>query len=420
MRVLMLPEFYPPVIGGLELHAQRLTHALVDRGHDVTVCTLAGAGGPGTTRDGSVDVIHIDGWRRHLGPFYEQPELAFHPTVPDPGVVRSLRGVLDRVRPDVVHAHGWILYSALAAVPGSGAALVATLHDFGLVCPRRNLLRDGNDLCGGPSLAACLRCAPQQYGAVKATPLVLGHRFSTRRYHGRADRYLAVSSAVRDAVLDSGAADGTPVQVVPNFVDIDAVHATAGAARPAWVPPDGPYVLFVGALNRFKGVPELLDVWRRDRPSAELVLAGTVQPDTPRDLPAGVRLVERVPHHEVLAAFRHASVGVAPSVGPDACPTTVLEAMACGIPVVGTRIGGIPDLIDDGRTGLLVPPGDAEALGRAIRRLGDDPELASRLARAAEAGVHAFTAPAVAEQVESVYRDVTSRDPVAATTGGPP
>ena len=87
----MLPEFYPPVIGGLELHAQRLTHALVDRGHDVTVCTLAGAGGPGTTRDGSVDVIHIDGWRRHLGPFYEQPELAFHPTLPDPGVVRSLR-----------------------------------------------------------------------------------------------------------------------------------------------------------------------------------------------------------------------------------------------------------------------------------------------------------------------------------------
>jgi glycosyltransferase involved in cell wall biosynthesis len=408
MRILMLPEFYPPVIGGLELHAQRLAHALARRGHDVTVCTLAGPEGPGRHDDDGIEVIRIDGWRRHLGAFYERPELAFHPTVADPGVVASLREVLREVRPDVVHAHGWILYSALTAVPGSGAALVATLHDYGLVCARRNMLFEGDSLCDGPSLEKCLRCAPEQYGTVKAVPLVVGHRLSTRRLHGRCDRYLAVSSAVRDAVVAAGANGGTPVEVVPNFVDQDAIDASFGAAPPSWVPSDRPYVLFVGALNAFKGVPELLEVWRTQRPDTELVLAGTPQPDTPTELPPGVRIVQNVPHDEVLAAFRNAWVAVSPSTGPDACPTTVIEAMACGVPVIGTTIGGIPDLVEHGRTGLLVPPGDAVALGNAVNELLARPGLAQRLRTAAVDRARQFTAPVVTDAVESIYESVAS------------
>lgn len=413
MRVLMLPEFYPPVIGGLELHAQRLSVALRDRGHEVSVCTLSGPDGPGIrTDDHGLTVRGIDGLRRHLGRFYERPDLAFHPTLPDPGVVSSLRAVIDEVRPDVVHAHGWILYSALAAVPGSGAKLVSTLHDFGLVCPRRNLLHNGTSLCDGPSLGKCLTCAPEQYGVVKATPLVLGHRLSTRTHHGRCDRYLAVSSAVRDAVISSKANRGTPVEVVPNFVDIGAVHASAGSARPTWVPATAPYVLFVGAITGFKGIGELLSVWRERRPSAELVLVGPRRPDAPTELPEGVRLVEAAPHAEILAAMRHAAVAVTPSIGPDACPTTVLESMAAGAPTIGTRIGGIPDLIEDEVSGLLVAPGSVTELGSAIDRILGDAGLAARLSAGGRDRADRFTAPAVAAQVEAVYEDVLDR-PVA-------
>ncbi|MFN8041610.1 MAG: glycosyltransferase family 4 protein [Acidimicrobiales bacterium] len=410
MRVLMLPEFYPPVIGGLELHAQRLSVALRDRGHDVSVCTLAGPDGPGArTDEHGLTVRSIDGWRRHLGRFYEKPELAFHPTAPDPGVIASLRQVLAEVRPDVVHAHGWILHSALSAVPGSGARLVATLHDFGLVCPRRNLLHQGVELCDGPSLGRCLTCAPEQYGVVKATPLVLGHHHAMRRRNGRVDRYLAVSTAVRDAVLAGGASAGARVDVVPNFVDIAAVQAGAGAPRPAWVPATGAYVLFVGAVTGFKGVGELLSVWATRRPDAELVLVGTRRPDTPTELPPGVRLVDAAPHAEVVAAMHHAAVAVTPSVGPDACPTTVLESMAAGAPTIGTRTGGIPDLIVDGESGLLVPPGDVAALGDAVDHVLATPALAAHLAAGGRARAERFTAPVVAAQVEAVYREVVGR-----------
>jgi glycosyltransferase involved in cell wall biosynthesis len=412
VKVLILPELYPPVIGGLEMHAQRLAHALARRGHEVVVCTLAGGDGPRERTDGGITVIEIDGWRRHLARAYEDPARAFHIPMPDPGVVRALRSVLDSQRPDVVHAHGWILYSALVAVPGSGARLLATLHDFGLVCARRNLLHHGERLCSGPRLGKCLRCAPEQYGVLKATPVVLGHRASTRLLNGRCDRYLAVSHAVRDAVVRSGADGGAPVDVIPNFVDLAAIDATSHDPRPAWVPPEGPFVLFVGALTAFKGIGDLLEVWRRDPPDAHLVLAGTPRPDTPRSLPPRVSLVEDVAHREVLAATRHAAVSVTPSVGPDACPSTVIEAMACATAVVGTTVGGIPDLIEHEVDGLLVAPANPGALRAAVVALLDDPDLRHRMARSARERSSLFGTDTVTARVEDAYSEAMAAEAV--------
>jgi glycosyltransferase involved in cell wall biosynthesis len=111
-----------------------------------------------------------------------------------------------------------------------------------------------------------------------------------------------------------------------------------------------------------------------------------------------------------MAAFRRCLFAVLPSICLDACPTTVLEAMASGRPVVATTTGGIVDMIMDGENGLLVPPGDEYKLADAIVRLLNDADLRARLAAGAQERVQRFTASAVVERLETVYARVAPRN----------
>ena len=93
-------------------------------------------------------------------------------------------------------------------------------------------------------------------------------------------------------------------------------------------------------------------------------------------------------------------------MGPEACATVVMEAMASGKPVIATKIGGMPDLVDTGVTGLLVPPGDPAALARSIQRLLAQPEVVARMGTASLARVERLKAGSVVARIEGVYRDV--------------
>jgi glycosyltransferase involved in cell wall biosynthesis len=125
-----------------------------------------------------------------------------------------------------------------------------------------------------------------------------------------------------------------------------------------------------------------------------------------------------------MTAFRRCLFAVLPSICLDACPTTVLEAMASGRPVVATTTGGIVDMVADGENGLLVPPGNEYRLGEAMARLLNDADLRARLAAGAQERVQRFTASAVAERLENVYARVAPRNPETsprtcrASTGG--
>src|SRR5437764_499441 len=173
MRILELSDLYPPVIGGLERHVQVLSHELARRGHEVAVATMRPPGVPPVEEDGPVRVHRLAGASRALARFYDDPARPFHPPVPDPFLVPALRGLLAELRPDVVHAHGWIVYSGLAAAAGTDAKVVVTLHDHGLECAKKTLFRDGR-VCEGPALGRCLPCASRHYGALKRAPFTMG------------------------------------------------------------------------------------------------------------------------------------------------------------------------------------------------------------------------------------------------------
>jgi glycosyltransferase involved in cell wall biosynthesis len=166
--------------------------------------------------------------------------------------------------------------------------------------------------------------------------------------------------------------------------------------------------LFVGSLTVQKGIKVLFDAYAGLNAAPPLVLIGYTLPDTPKDFPANVVLLKNWPHAAVMTAWRHSLAGIVPSTWPDPCPTVAMEAMAAGKPVIASRTGGLPDIVDDGQTGILVPPGDADALRAALARVIDNPELAAAMGAAGRERVRRFYASAVTTAIESVYAEVSA------------
>ncbi|HEX4723240.1 MAG TPA: glycosyltransferase family 4 protein [Pseudonocardiaceae bacterium] len=402
MRILHLSDFYTPTIGGLERHVETLSREFVALGHEVDVVTLRVGDRPAhEVRDG-VRVHRVRGWSTALAPFYENPERPFHPTVPDPGLVATLRRAVAILRPDVVHSQSWLQYSYSPLYRrGSGPAHVATLHDYGLACAKKTYQFNGGQWCDGPRLAKCVRCATGQYGPAKAAALVTGLRASRPLLHN-ADAYIAVSSAVARA---AGAAlpPGMPVSVIPSMVP-DGI-AEGDTPRPDFLPP-GDYLLYVGALGRHKGVDVLLAAHERMRHRRPLVLVGTRHDDDLGLDRPGVTVVHDQPHASVMAAWRSALLGVVPSVWHEPMGQVAVEAMLTGRAVVASDVGGLRDIVDHGVTGLRVPPSDPIALAAALDELVADPTRAATMGAAGRDMAARYQASVVAPRVIDVFEQV--------------
>jgi glycosyltransferase involved in cell wall biosynthesis len=403
VRILLLSQFYPPIVGGEERHVRNLAAALVQRGHRVAVATLWFPGADAVEHDGEVTVYRLRGTLQRLSWLFAESERRHAPPFPDPELVLGLKRVVAKEQPDVVHAHNWLVTSFLPIKRRYRLPLVVTMHDYGLVCAKKNLMRDGA-LCAGPGLAKCLTCSASHYGAIKGAITTIGNIASGLLLRRVADMFIPVSRAV---ARHTGLARArVPFEVIHNFVpnDIGATDATADDPQPDL--PDGDYVLFVGDVMQLKGVGVLLKAYASLKGAPPLVLIGRRCADAPKELPPNVRLLAPRPHAAVMQAWRRCLFGVVPSTGPEACATVVMEAMACGKALIGTDIGGTPDLIDDGATGLLVPPGDSEALARAMKHLLDRPQLRADLGAAGLARVESLKARAIVARIERVYEHV--------------
>ena len=139
MRILLLAQWYAPIIGGEETHVRSLAHALVERGHDVAVATLAHPDRPPLEMDGGVRIHRVGATVQRLPSLFSSTGRQSVPPAPDPEVARGLRRILKRDRPDVVHAHNWLAYSLLP-VRQRSTPFVMTLHDHSLACAKKNML----------------------------------------------------------------------------------------------------------------------------------------------------------------------------------------------------------------------------------------------------------------------------------------
>ncbi len=397
MRILMLAQSYAPVIGGVERVVEDLSVELAQRGHDVAVATLRQ---PAATEDrtergvrihtlGSstyrIPGIGLDSERRHA------------PPGPDPETALALRSLLRRERPDVVHAHNWLVHSYLPLDQRSGAALAFSMHDYGLICATKRFLNEGAT-CTGPGVAKCVRCAGEYYGSAKGLGVALLTRTSESRLRRHIDVFLPVSTAVRDLCgLDSGGA----CRVVPNFIGELPEPPAAGDPHLAGLP-DRPFILYFGDVTADKGVPNLAAAHQELEDPPPLVLIGRCYLKELAELP-GVVALGPMPHRYAIEALRRSLFAVVPSILSEAFGLAALEAAAAGKPVVASDIGGLKDIVADEETGLLVPAGDRAALRAALERLLGDADLRARMGEAARERALQFRPDVVVPQFEEAY-----------------
>jgi glycogen(starch) synthase len=381
----MVTEFYPPVRGGLEFHVQNLAKELDQRGHDMHVATLGAANG--RSNDGGVTVHDIRSTASRLPLLYADRARPFHLPIPDFEVRRELRGLLERIRPDVIHAHNWMA----ASLPRSDVPLVLTSHDYAWACPKRTYMRRDGSTCNGPSLTRCVPCASPQYGVAKAILVDTTTRLGRRTV--RPDFHICVSDAVAGAI--SPFVRRNPI-VIPNFIPADLADRQ-GVPVPGL--PNEPFALFAGEASRHKGIDMLLEAWALGAP-CPLVLA-TLRP-LDRALPSQVTQV-RLDRDQMVTAYRSACVVVVPSLWPEPCPSVVLEAMAMGVPVVASAVGGIPELLRDRVEGRLVPPGETGPLLQAITELLADGDMLAAMGSAGRRRAEEYSLATMATSIEDVY-----------------
>ncbi len=383
MRVALLTREYPPdIYGGAGVHVEHLAAELA-RLIEVDVHCF-GASRPAAERVPGLPLVY--GHPPLPGLDGANPALASMGI--DLAIAQAVAGV------ELVHSHTW--YANLAGHVSSllhGIPHVATTHSLEPQRPWK-----AEQLGGGYALSSwCEKVGLEG-----------------------AERVIAVSNGMAADVRDAyPAIDPGRIEVVYNGIDANAYQPdpATDVLDQLGVDRARPYVTFVGRVTRQKGLPVLLEAAALLRPEAQLVLlAGAA--DTPelgaevdrlvaglRESRSGIIWVDKMlPRPAVAQVLTHATAFVCPSVY-EPLGIVNLEAMACQTPVVASAVGGIPEVVDDGRPGLWVPPSDPRALAAALNRLLDDPGLAAEMGRRGrERAVAEFSWRAIAEQTVTLYQ----------------
>ena len=286
------------------------------------------------------------------------------------GSVGVRRAVYDRVRSDgieIVHCHN--LYPALGAgvltaASEAGAAVVITLHNYRFMCIASTFLRDGRvcqDCLGRPRwpgvVHACYRGSRAE-SALLSSALAIARARGTL---GSAHRLLAVSSFVREKYIEAGF-PGERILVRPN-----AVPAQERRRGP------GEYFLVLSRLSVEKGVSQLVRAWHEDLGELRIVGDGPERAEIERLARGrGAHVEDGVPPDAIGPVLAGARAVLVPSVCFEGQPRTILEAYAAGVPVIASRIGGLPEVVVDGATGVTVRPGDPDGWRDAAIRMASD------------------------------------------------
>jgi glycogen synthase len=408
MNIAILTNEYPPnVYGGAGVHVEYLTRELaspLNGGHFVRVLAF----GDQAERHPTMSVDGI------------QPPADLR--VQDPRHARFFSTMLQNLVMggeladiDIVHCHTWYTHFA--------GCLTKYLHRVPLVLTTHSL---------------------EPHRPWKEEQLGTAYHASTwveRTAYHNADGVIAVSESMKHDVQALYGVEPERIRVIHNGIDLNQYRPTESPETLAayGIRADVPFVLFVGRITRQKGIIHLVNAIRHLRPGVQVVLCAGA-PDTPAiasemtEAVARARaataneiiwIPEMLPKDKVIALYTHAAIFVCPSVY-EPFGIINLEAMACGTPVVASAVGGIPEVVEHGETGLLVAPETldpsevepmhpeqfARDLAEAVNALLENPDLRASMARKARLRVEEkFSWSSIARQTIDFYRElVTSHD----------
>lgn len=309
--------------------------------------------------------------------------------------VRAFRRLLAHIREqkiELVHAH--LTYSAIWSAIASrmtGVPAIASLHV-------------------SPTATRALQDSVRHRVSTGIRDGIM--RFILNRW---STAIVTVSAALRDDYVARGLASAK-LRVVHNGIDLDRFrrpHAESRARmeRELGLPPDAPLIATVAVLRPKKGIEVLLEAARSVKGAYFVIIGDGPKREEWNELAATLGIAERIRwtgyRTDVETLLAGCDLFVHPSVD-DAFPTVLLEAMAAGLPVVASRVGGIPEIVTPGVTGQLVPAGDAASLAAAIGSLLADRERMRAMREAAQTDAHRFSTEAWIGRLEKVYREAAA------------
>ncbi|HEY4374007.1 MAG TPA: glycosyltransferase [Burkholderiales bacterium] len=313
----------------------------------------------------------------------------------------DLARIAQRFAPDLIHAHNTFplispsLYYGAAA---QGIPVVQTLHNFRLFCAQAMFMRDGavcEDCLGALPWRGVLRGCYR--GSVAQSAVLVGmlgvHR-ALGSYSRRVARYIALNRFCRDKFIEAGL-PAERIVVKPNFVDLPAPGAEVERAG----------ALFVGRLSAEKGIAVLAQAARLT-PEARIDVIGDGPERQAIEGLVNVRLVGRQAPAPIFERMRAAQFLLLPSVWYENFPRVLVEAFACGLPVVASRLGAMAELVEEGVTGLLFNPGDARDLAEKLAWAQQNPQRMRRMGAAARQVYEGnYTSAANFRQLRAIYQD---------------
>jgi glycosyltransferase involved in cell wall biosynthesis len=417
MKIAIAVHHFPPTFtGGAEWRAHRTARHLIDRGHDVRVICVE-----------SITSGNRDGLRIEDGTFDGVPvrRLFFDlDRTPDPirwryrnpWVGQAVADFIHKFRPHLLHLiSGYLMTSSvIEAAKAVGLPIVLTLTDYWFLCPRINLVRSDGELCQVPDdpldCFVCLqgekrryrlpnRLSGGQFGKLLKQPMVsgiLGLADAAQAIRERRPTLLEALNHVDVAIAPSRflgklfqARGARPGRLVTMRQGLDTDNWAAANRRLAHSR-QGLRVGYTGQIAPHKGVDVLVDAFRRLRRDGDAPQL-TIYGDPERFPPFAARLRQGAAgdqrigfggvftHREVARVLASLDVIVVPSVWYENSPNTILEAFATKTPVVASDLGGMAELVQHERNGLVFRVGDPASLARQLQRLMDEPELLPRL-----------------------------------------
>lgn len=293
--------------------------------------------------------------------------------------VADIAGLAARFRPDVIHAHNTfplISPSLYFAAARQRVPVVQTLHNFRLFCPQAMFMRNGavcEDCLGTlPWRGVLRRCYRDSAAQSAVLTGMLGVHRALGTWRRRVARYIALNAFCRDKFIAAGL-PAERIAVKPNFVDLPPPRGDAARAGG----------LFVGRLSAEKGIAMLVVAAAASKDATAIAVVGAGPQQALLEGAPGVRLLGWQAPELVYARMRRSAWLVMPSVWYENFPRTLVEAFACGLPAIASRLGAMAELIREGETGLLFRPGDAADLARALAWAGDNPTAMRRMGEAA-------------------------------------
>lgn len=378
MRVLLVHNAYQQR-GGEDAVVQAEHDLLADHGHDVR---LFGRHNDDISAMGRAGLAVQTLWSR--------------------ATTHELGAQLAAWRPDVVHVHNTfplISPSAYWACAAAGVPVVQTLHNFRLLCPQAMLLREGRvcEDCLGklPWRGAVRGC----YRGSRAQSTVLAGMIALHRglgtWHNKVTRYIALNGFCRAKFVQGGLPAGR-ITVKPNFVDCPAPQAGPRAG-----------FLFVGRLSAEKGVAVLAQAMQVAR--LPLRVAGSGPDDAQLRAAPAVEMLGAQPPQAVYAEMTRALALVMPSICYETFGLVAVEAFANGLPVIASRLGALPELVQEGVTGLLFEPGNAQDLAARLQWAQAHPQEMAAMGRNARARYEAeYTPERNLPQLVAIYEEAIS------------